>query len=244
MEVQVLFAIDWVDCCSLHDWIDEYGMDYMCDYTVPEAVTIREFKWQLKDLLPARRVSTVELILGLNKLTDESKTVEEAGISDGSEVQVLFRAIDPVECSHGQDVCRVKPGRISSLLAVKIPISVTEIQRHAFWNCRALMKVDIPDSDTSICDFKQKLKDMQQYEDEMTRQLTIVDVVCDVQKLDDDQKTLVESGIEDGAEVQVLFRSMEPVECSHRFSYGQRPVQGLDTSQLSDQHWRVCLLQL
>ncbi|CAK9070536.1 Putative surface protein bspA-like (TvBspA-like-625) [Durusdinium trenchii] len=79
--------------------------------------------------------------------------------------------------------------------------------------------------DTSICDFKQKLKDMQQYEDEMTRQLTIVDVVCDVQKLDDDQKTLVESGIEDGAEVQVLFRSMEPVECSHRFSYGQRPVQ-------------------
>ncbi|CAK9109273.1 unnamed protein product [Durusdinium trenchii] len=80
---------------------------------------------------------------------------------------------------------------------------------------------------------------MQQYEDEMTRQLTIVDVVCDVQKLDDDQKTLVESGIEDGAEVhelmgetdlftafvQVLFRSMEPVECSHRFSYGQRPVQ-------------------
>lgn len=54
----------------------------------PEAVTIREFKWQLKDLLPARRVSTVELILGLNKLTDESKTVEEAGISDGSEARM------------------------------------------------------------------------------------------------------------------------------------------------------------
>ena len=56
-----------------------------------------------------------------------------------------------------------------------------------------------------MCDFKQKLKDMQQYEDEMTRQLTIVDVVCDVQKLDDDQKTLVESGIEDGAEVHELM---------------------------------------
>ncbi|CAK9109275.1 unnamed protein product [Durusdinium trenchii] len=115
----------------------------------PDA-TVRDFKRQLKELQGCddmtRELMVVDLFYNLEQLNDQ-KTLAEAGISAGAEVQILFGTMAPVECPNR------KSAGVEELVVVKIPDSVTWIQDGAFRGCKSLVKVDIPNSVTSIGDY-------------------------------------------------------------------------------------------
>ncbi|CAK9002559.1 unnamed protein product [Durusdinium trenchii] len=85
-----------------------------------------------------RELMVVDLFYNLEQLNDQ-KTLAEAGISAGAEVQILFGTMAPVECPNR------KSAGVEELVVVKIPDSAG-----AFNNCQSLVQFTIPNSVTSI----------------------------------------------------------------------------------------------
>eukprot|EP00913_Durusdinium_trenchii_P007705 g7237.t3 len=97
-----------------------------------------------------RKLSSVELFFQEELLVDDQKTPKtlvEAGISTGAEVQVVFQAPKPVKCAMGRDESGFPR---EDLVFVTIPSSVARIPNEAFQGCGKLMKVEIPSTVTSI----------------------------------------------------------------------------------------------
>lgn len=120
---------------------------------VTSCATVRELKRQLRGWQPCedeltRQMTTVDLVLGEEKLLDNDATIEEAGISaTTSALQVLY-SINPVQCSR-QESSEVDE---EDLLVVSIPELSTCITECAFFRCSFLVKVLIPESVTEIDD--------------------------------------------------------------------------------------------
>eukprot|EP00434_Breviolum_minutum_P005719 symbB.v1.2.005038.t2/scaffold291.1/size238869/3 len=105
--------------------------------------SIREVKkklkdWQKSDDELAKKMSTVELIVGGRKLTNDDSTVSSEGLTEESMVTVLY-SIKVIEC---KEQTADSP---ESLLVVKIPEKEETIPMAAFEGCESLVKVMMPE---------------------------------------------------------------------------------------------------
>ncbi|CAK9100510.1 Putative surface protein bspA-like (TvBspA-like-625) [Durusdinium trenchii] len=120
---------------------------------MPETI-LREFKRKLKDLHQGesettRRLTTVQVVLGLQKLHGDFKTLEEAGISDDVEVQIVFQEVEPVTLADKNAYL----GSMEELNSVIIPPWHEGMRPAAFQACRSLIRVEISDSVRDIGEF-------------------------------------------------------------------------------------------
>ena len=92
-------------------------------------------------------MTTVDVVMGDEKLMGNDKTMLEVGISADTALQVLF-TIKPIEC---YSFCTSGVDK-EDLLVVSIPESDTCIDECAFLGCDFLAKVIIPPSVTEIED--------------------------------------------------------------------------------------------
>lgn len=86
----------------------------------------------------AKKMSTVELIVGGRKLTNDDSTVSSEGLTEESMVTVLY-SIKVIEC---KEQTADSP---ESLLVVKIPEKEETIPMAAFEGCESLVKVMMPE---------------------------------------------------------------------------------------------------
>ena len=86
----------------------------------------------------AKKMSTVELIVGGRKLTNDDSTVGSEGLTEESMVTVLY-SIQVIECKEQT------ADSSESLLVVKIPEKEETIPMAAFEGCESLVKVMMPE---------------------------------------------------------------------------------------------------
>ena len=122
---------------------------------VTPEMTGKELKQQIKERKPwdelTRSTTGVEVIVGDNQLLASDAKVLEAGIAEDTVVSVVFNP-NKVICSN-KDAITSLGGIVDSelLLVVEIPDSETQIcDGGAFEGCQTLAKVTIPDSVTYI----------------------------------------------------------------------------------------------
>ena len=110
-------------------------------------MTVREFKKQLHGRLPCdasqRNISSVEVVVGDTALLNNEEMVSEA--IPGAEVLAFLSLIKPVKCSRARSSGR----ELEDLRVVEIP-AVGEVSACAFFDCRFLASVVIPESVTVI----------------------------------------------------------------------------------------------
>eukprot|EP00913_Durusdinium_trenchii_P025665 g24088.t2 len=84
-----------------------------------------------------RRLTTVQVVLGLQKLHGDFKTLEEAGISDDVEVQIVFQEVEPVTLADKNAYL----GSMEELNSVIIPPWHEGMRPAAFQACRPISSI-------------------------------------------------------------------------------------------------------
>lgn len=120
---------------------------HLAHLKVKRSSTIRKLKSQLLAEVQLERMTNVGfvwLVFQGTKLVNDDMTLDEAGLPEDAEIQVIFEP--PVECAtkHGSR-CDV-----ADLRAVQIPDSSVEVVDRAFEDCKALAWVAIPSTAHTI----------------------------------------------------------------------------------------------